>query len=351
LPKSRHPEKPRTRRLHAAAGQPKRDGNRDPADNAVQCRSRRANPDWPCFSRIEPETSFAFGALRLFLLQQKSRRFMNTKFKVPVLTYHSAAVGADYPSNNLLAFREDLFSLTSLGYHIVSLRAVADAVLTGSTLPEKPVALSLDDGSDFDYHDLPHPRFGMQRSILNSLADFARDMGRDRQPALHATSFVIVSPQARKELDERVLIGTNWWRDDWWADAVSTTLMGIASHSWDHNHPASTVHFDGVQRGTFTSIASQSVADFEIRQAQEYLVRKAPNPATALFAYPYGESNEYLQREYFPRFARDLGLIAAFGTAPAPITPDSPIWNLPRYVFGHDWKTPADLLALLRDAA
>ena len=267
--------------------------------------------------------------------------------KIPVLTYHSAFVGSDYETNNLIALSADLQLVDSLGFRIVPLVEAVATFISRSRCDEKVVAISLDDGTDFDYRDLDHPVFGNQRSAYNVLREFVARFGVHRQPTLHATSFVIVSPVARREIDERCLIGAQWYSDAWWPDAAASKLMGIASHSWDHNHPETSSEQKGIPRGTFRTINNITLADYQIRQAQEYLVAKAPNPATCMFAYPYGESNEYLTREYFPRFGPELGIRAAFGTESAPITEGSNLWDLPRFVFGANWKTQQELAQLL----
>ena len=166
------------------------------------------------------------------------------------------------------------------------------------------------------------------------------------------TSFVIVSPEARAELDRSCMIGRGWWNDTWWGEAVASGFIDIANHSWDHNHdalPECLSH--GVQRGTFRSIASRDLADIEIRRAQELLVRRVPNPGIALFAYPYGECNDYLVGEYFPRYAPQLGIQAAFTDAADCFEANANPWAVPRFICGRDWKRPQDLDMILDDAA
>src|SRR6185437_11759995 len=163
---------------------------------------------------------------------------------VPVLTYHSLTVqGSDYRDNDHVAFASDLRTITSLGYRVVSLDRVVrwhgDAIL-GLEPPDAggTVAVSFDDGTDFDYHDLPHPTCCVQRSMLNLMRDFVAEAGPDAQPGLHGTSFVIASGEARSTLDRTCIIGKNWMRDSWWGAAVATGLLGIGNHSWTHNHPS-----------------------------------------------------------------------------------------------------------------
>jgi hypothetical protein len=72
-------------------------------------------------------------------------------------------------------------------------------------------------------------------------------------------------------------------------------------------------------------------------------------PRAGLFAYPYGETNDYLVRDYLPNRIAEHRLRAAFGTDPEPVTRESERWNLPRYVCGHHWRSADALAALLGD--
>jgi hypothetical protein len=78
-----------------------------------------------------------------------------------------------------------------------------DALLNGVPVPARSVAMTFDDGTDLDFRDRMHPLHGLQRGMLNILLDFIAVHGRRRQPQLHATAFVIASPEARGELDQR----------------------------------------------------------------------------------------------------------------------------------------------------
>jgi len=163
---------------------------------------------------------------------------------------------------------------------------------------------------------------------------------------------VIVGPEARRELDKACMGGRGWWNDAWWREAAASGLLHIANQSWDYNHAALPDFFShGVPLGTFRSIATRELADAEIARAAEYLRVHAPNPGDTLFAYPYGESNEYLAGEYFPRFGARLGIVAAFTREPACFTAGAARWRIPRFVFGRDWKSPAELERILAGAA
>ncbi len=261
--------------------------------------------------------------------------------------------GRDYAGNDLAALAADLEAITHAGFHIVPLPRLVERWLDNPEVLETHpmVAITCDDGPDFDFRDLAHPAAGPQRGVLGILHDFAERFP-GRQPDLHVTSFVIASPQARAELDRRCMLGRGWWSDDWWSEAAGSGLMAVANHSWDHNHDLVREGIlEGCERGTFRSIRDQRAADFQIRRAAEFLARRCPNPGTRLFAYPYGEAPDYLVETYLPHFGPDLGLEAAFTTEPRPLARSDSRWKLPRYVFGRDWNSPGGLAALLEHAA
>ncbi len=261
--------------------------------------------------------------------------------------------GNDYVSNDLKALASDLRQISAAGFKIVPLRNIVDAWIgnRGGELNGKLVALTCYGGADFDYVDLPHPTAGPQRSVLNTLRDFAAE-SPGAQDRLNITAFVIASPQARAVLDTTCMVGKGWWTDTWWSAAVDSGLMHIGNHSWDHNHetlPGSPL--PGVQRGSFLVIDTKELADHEVRQAADYLRAHAPNPGAALFAYPYGQSNRYLVNEYFACFGGELGIEAAFTDRPAFLEPRCDRWAIPRFHCGRDWNAPAQLQAILDEAA
>lgn len=253
--------------------------------------------------------------------------------------------GNEYGANDLVSLAADLRMLHARGFRVVRLRDAIDAFLAGDNMPAGSVALACGAGPDFDFRDLDHPSAGRQRSAYNVLRDFAA-LSPGAPP--HLTSFVVVGPEARAALDRACMLGRGWWSEDWWREAVASGLMHIANDSWDHHHDALPQSFDlGVPRGTFTSIADQRLADHEIRQAADYLRARAPNPGTALFAYPYGEPSDYVAREYLPRFGGELGILAAFTDRAGFIEPGLDRWQLPRFVCGRDWTSPEELQRIL----
>lgn len=269
--------------------------------------------------------------------------------RVPILTWHSMDVGGnDYATNQHVAFRQDLEAIHRLGMKVVPVGDIARALVEGRLHTMTGcVGLTLDDGSDFDFHDLPHPAWGPQRGIFNILRDFIARHGAEAQPGLHVTSFVIVSPEARRELDRTCMIGCRWWNDGWWPAAEASGLMSVESHGWDHNHDSLAKTVAQAPAGRF-DLRSAADADAEIAQATPLLCRLRGRERPVLFAYPYGDANAFLANEYFPGNEAHHGVYAAFGGA-GHVTAASPRWAIPRFVSGFHWKSAAELETLLAE--
>lgn len=269
--------------------------------------------------------------------------------EIPVLTYHSAYIsGDDYDCNDHVAFYHDIRLVHRLGLRIVSLDAMVERIRGGAANLNGYVAFTMDDGTNFDYYDLPHPIWGAQRSMLNIMKDFIEEFGPDAQPELHATSFVIASSDARIELDRTCLISRDWYTDEWWVDAIDSGLMGIANHSWDHNHPTlETVAQRHQEKGNFLNVDTYIDADAQIRRASDFLAARTGNRASRLFAYPFGEVNDYLARSYLPNYVAEHRLKAAFATRQRSVKHPNSIWALPRLVCRDDWRSTDELATIL----
>jgi len=276
-----------------------------------------------------------------------------------VLTYHSARIdGNNYGTNDHVALKHDLRAIQERGFRIVPLAWVVEWVLgrrEGEGLG-RAIALSFDDGADFDYYDIVHPRYGPQRSFYNLLRDFRAEFGKSAQPHLHAAAFVIASPRARRAISAGSYAGRQWMHDNWWAEAERSGLLSIYSHSWDHDHPAAArvCEKDG-RKGSFAAIDEFAECECEIARASAFIHRKISPAWPRLFAYPWGEASPYLRDDYLPSLAVRHRTLAAFGSSGGYVTKASPRWNLPRFVFGapppQGWRTPEELERILVGAA
>lgn len=269
-------------------------------------------------------------------------------WRVPVLTYHGLhAPGWDYHENDHVALEQDLGLIDELGFKVVPLSVLVNHLFCREDArleSGKFVAISFDDGSDFDYQDFSHPDWGYLKSFRNLLANWPQ-LGWDGCPP-RGTSFVIASPAARSELDQTCIAGKDQWRDTWWREAAEDGLLEIANHSWDHTHRSLKSLVVGPEhRGTFRLIRTMKDADKEILQAEKMIREKTGGQSVPLFAYPYGELSDYLTDEYFP--SRTDWFMAAFTTAGEPVTRESERWKLPRFVCGDHWRTADELRQIL----
>lgn len=272
---------------------------------------------------------------------------MPPPFRIPVLTYHSMNIGGhSYESNDLVAFAADLNLISDKGIRVCPLIDVVRALLTDDLAKlGRCVAITFDDGSNFDFLDLPHPTWGIQPSMFTIIRDMAR---AGRQPTLEATSFVVVSPRAREELDRGCMIGRQWWTDEWWSSAEASGRLRIENHSWDHNHECVSAAVSAAPRGTF-DLRTHDDAQSEIAVANNYLCSRRGRRGPTLFAYPYGRANEFLAEEYFPRGEEVHGVKAAFTTAGGPVERGVDRWRIPRFVFGWHWKSIREFEEILDD--
>lgn len=275
---------------------------------------------------------------------------------VSILTYHSHAInGAEYPGNDHVALETDIGVLFQEGYRFVGLRRVVDAVLGGWNDPllqeAKCVAFTFDDGPLFDFHDFEHSRFGMQKSFRRILGEMKAHLP-DSADGLCGTSFVIASPAARQCIAAAPECGftdvKDWLTDSWWFDAARGGLLDIGNHGWDHVHSSlPEVALTANSRNNFGDVCSELDADAQIAMATHYIRLKTRGLATPYFAYPFGQTNEYLSSEYFPHCQFRHGMVAAFTTDGRPVLPDENRWSLPRFVCGNHWRSPDELLKIL----
>ena len=267
---------------------------------------------------------------------------------IPILTYHAMNVASNrYAENDHLALAQDLQTIRQLGLRVISLSSVVD--WWRGLLPDHAVegclAITMDDGSWFDYYDLNHPTCGPQRSMLNIARDF-RNQHRG-QPAIPMSSFVIASPKARSQLDRSCMLGKGWWDDDWWEAANQEEVLSIECHSWDHTHPTlDQVAQKDNQRGNFAAVACYEDCYRQVVEAAAHIEAIAGR-RPEFFAYPYGQASAYLRYEFMPKFQHEHRFNAAFSILPKAVEKSDDRWFLPRYVCGRDWQSTRELKALI----
>lgn len=265
--------------------------------------------------------------------------------RIAVLCYHGYNVmGPAYHENDHVALDVDLATARSLGFKAIpisSLKSYLDSDWRG---PDVPVfVVTMDDGTDYDYFDLEHPRVGLLESMRSILH-------RHNVPA---TAFVIASPQARKDIDSACLAGRGQIGDKWW-DACQTPHenngITIANHSWDHNHEAVKERVITGSGGDFFAVQSIEDARAEIVQAERFISKRTNGNNERVFAYPYGHIPEVVAGTFLPGYQAEHGLWAAFGTGGEYLTRETNRWRIPRFVCGEHWKSAGEFEAILKGA-
>jgi len=265
-----------------------------------------------------------------------------------ILAYHSHhVVGPGYDANDHVAFATDLDGLTDAGWRIVPLAELVRLhAARGAGRDERVVALTFDDGPVYDVDDVEHPRYGRQRSFAGAMRDFdARRPGA--QPGLHATAFVIASPEARLTMEAHADPAYTWLEpgslgEAWWSPAIDGGRIAIANHSWDHLHPAlPRVRHSRDARADFTQVDTRADADAQIRDAADYIDRATGGRAAPVFAYPFGHHNAFLSNDYLPSLGASC--VAAVTTEARLVAPGDSPFLLPRFVCGAHWTSPDEL--------
>jgi len=263
-----------------------------------------------------------------------------------ILTYHSHVVnGNGYEDNDHVALEQDLWRLHARGVPIVPLSWIVDWLLGNRRHADVDgtIAITFDDGCLLDVADLDVPPHGVQRSFLSILKDFAEATPRC-ETMVHATTFVIASEAARLAMDRDAFSSRGWMGHEWWRSLVEEPLMDLQNHSWDHEQKGQGIPGSG----SFAGVADRQGCDRQLAQAGKTIARLAGlSTVPDLFAYPYGESSDYLREAYLPQYGPKIGLRAAFTTQPCQVTRGTSPWAIPRYVRGCDWTTRDDFDGLL----
>lgn len=292
--------------------------------------------------------------------------------RVPVLLYHSHQISApcDYANNASAALASDLETIRNNGFTVVPAYWIAEwvaGIRDGSTLPNKVVGITFDDGHNQDWIDnsIPNSPCSPIKSFRTVLQEF-----KSRHPELpyyspHAATFVIASPAARN------LIGGTALSDDWWNAANASGIIEVYNHSADHDHSSITRgRYDGAVnfyipaagygdyqwqgQNNFYRIDSYREASFEVANSAMYIQQKT-GAWPDLFAYPFGHASEYMKSNYFPNHQSEHQTLAAFCTERESIastyaTRASNRYCLGRFSYGYSWTSPSGLQSILSGA-
>ncbi|HEY8624905.1 MAG TPA: polysaccharide deacetylase family protein [Solirubrobacteraceae bacterium] len=219
---------------------------------------------------------------------------------VPVLTYHRvaplSAVGLTDLKVDPANFAAELAALHSAGYHTIHQAQLFDALYRGTSLPSKPIIISVDDGYVDDVRTiLPD----LQR--WHMVATFFVITGRTTEPGF-------VSAAQIRELD--------------------SAGMDVGDHTAHH-----------LDLPMLTPAELQS----EIAGSRAVLERVLGHPVY-YFAYPFGAFNDAVVQE-----ARTAGFTMAYTTAGGTRESTTSPLTMPRIHVGRS-ETPSGLISVLGGA-
>jgi peptidoglycan/xylan/chitin deacetylase (PgdA/CDA1 family) len=219
---------------------------------------------------------------------------------IPVLCYHQVRnwKSADSKSDRIYilpvnTFREQIKSLRNNGYHVILPDQLVDYFEKGAQLPEHPVLLTFDDGTESQY--------------LNAL------------PELDAADFKAVFFIMTAVLDHSPFMSRN--------EVVDLSRRGhiIACHTWDHH-----------------SVKGYNASDWikQVKLPREELERII-GKSVKYFAYPYGAWSPIAISKI-----EQLGFTAAFQLW-GKCDKTKPIYTIRRILVSGYW-TSSDLLNAIR---
>jgi peptidoglycan/xylan/chitin deacetylase (PgdA/CDA1 family) len=221
-----------------------------------------------------------------------------------VFIYHRFG-DSRYPSTNtsLADFRAHLNVLKTGGYTVLPLSDIVDRLRSGATLPERCVAITVDDAF---------------RSFLRGAMPLLREYGYP------ATLFVNSG-----EMDGPDYLS---WEE---LQRLPKENVEIGNHSAAHDYLLD-------RRRGESGTAWRERVKTAIKRAQEELTART-GQTPRLFAYPYGEfSSELIE------VVRELGFVAAVGQQSGPVGRGQDLFALPRFPAAGSYGSSAEFRDRLR---
>lgn len=269
--------------------------------------------------------------------------------KVPVFLYHAR------PAGDVEALEQHIEFLHQEGFKLVPVYHIVMWRLGMRNLPKGSYGITLDDGWDLNYIDIPP-----KKSVHRVLEEF-----HDKYPqeSPHVSLFVIASRAARS------LINPNYSNDNWWGAAQNSPYMEVYNHGTDHDHKTIqeciydplldvdvpvAAYADGVCQGAMNPgrINNYASNTAHITAAAKYIASRI-GVWPDLFAHPMGYASDYTINEYLPNFWHEHMTTAAFCIDKATweqtyVKKTSPIYCLPRFTYGHSFNDVAQAITILQ---
>ncbi len=213
-----------------------------------------------------------------------------------ILVYHSFGVNSSM-SISLAAFTAQLDYLQQTGHTIVPLDELTQALAAKKPLPDKAVAIAIDDG---------------WATVMKAYAILRQ---RDLPFTVFLPMAYVANPGCTSTLSQADI------------DTLKTyPKVTFANHSWSHSPKLA---------------GSESLAREDIRKSCERF-KQVVGRDTRYFAYPYGRVSET-----YERLLREAGFEDLFVTGYSPVGPETRATAIPR-IAAHKLSIPV-LASVLRD--
>ena len=210
-----------------------------------------------------------------------------------VLQYHHISeTMPDATSVSLKTFKQHMQALRQGKFHVWPLAKLVNHVLAGKTVPDKTVAITFDDG---------------YQSILAAI------------PILKKNNYPFTIFVNCQEASGKKSIYLSWAQ----LSSLVNHRATIANHGMTHDHMIR-------MRPRESPNQWRQRLRIEMVSCQKEIVHKT-GEKNSLFAYPYGESNQTVQR-----IIKELGWMA-FGQHSGPIHKESDRTRLPRFAFNRSY--------------
>lgn len=186
---------------------------------------------------------------------------VDTMFRLPIITYHSIDDCGSVISTTPAVFRRQVSALAGAGYQAITLREMVSSIEERSSLPEKPIVLTFDDGfRNFFTEAFPIlEEFGYRATVF-LVTDFC---GRHNDWSGNPASF------PRSEILN-------------WTEIRELGAEGIEFGSHTKTHP------------DLTRISSEALENEIVGSKKE--LDDNLGVETTSFAYPFGKTNGSVKR-------------------------------------------------------
>ena len=207
------------------------------------------------------------------------QRHIPKNIDIPILLYHHFAETAE---NSMTVtestFEKHMHLLSVEGFTAISFDELISYVKNGTSLPAKPVIITIDDGYQSNY-DIAYPvlkKYNMKATIFPIGVTFGKDLYKDyAQP---------ITPHFGKDEAQEM---------------AASGLISLQSHTYDM-HQVEGLDYAYSMRRSVLRKKGESISEYEELFTTDLwrsimLLETTTGHKVNVFSYPYGENNDYTE--------------------------------------------------------